>query len=143
MKKIGLNALSFLYYKYKNKNKWRKNMYDSERFYKIENDKIISLTLEEEVEFVSSQIQDKDLRDLYLYYYNKYTAPNAEICVYPDGFVEFNQWYEGYYDDYETEALSKIVHSILPKKYPGAIDDITFKNIQVKLKELKANKDFE
>lgn len=119
-----------------------KNMFDSERYYKIENDKIISLTLEEEVEFVSSKIQDKDLRDLYLYYYNKYTAPDAQICVYPDGFVEFNAWYEGYYDDYETEALVKIVSGILPKK-PGAIDDITFKNIQVKLKELKANKDFE
>ena len=119
-----------------------KNMFDSERYYKIENDKIISLTLEEEVAFVSSKIKDKDLRDLYLYYYNKYTAPDAQIWVYPDGFVEFNQWYEEYYDDYETEALSKVVHSILPKKYPGAIDDITFKNIKVKLRELKANKDF-
>ena len=116
-------------------------MFNSKRYYKIENDKIISLTLEEEVDYVSSKIKDKDLRDLYLYYYNKYTAPDAQIWVYPDGFVEFNQWYEEYYDDYETEALSKIVHSILPKK-PGAIDEITFKNIQVKLRELKAKEDF-
>ena len=91
-------------------------MFDSERYYKIENDKIISLTLEEEVSYVSSKIKDKDLRTLYLYYYNKYTAPDAQIFVYPDGFVEFNQWYEEYYDDYETEALAKVVHSILPKK---------------------------
>ena len=118
-----------------------KNMFDSERYYKIENDKIISLTLEEEVSYVSSKIKDKDLRDLYLYYYNKYTALDAPICAYPDGFVEFNAWYEGFYDDYETEALSKIVHSILPKNQ-GAIDEITFKKIQVKLRELKANKDF-
>ena len=118
-----------------------KNMFNSRKYYKIENNKIISLTLEEEVEFVSSKIKDKDLRDLYLYYYNKYTAPDAPIWNYPDGEIEFNQWYEGYYDDYETEALAKIVHSILPKKI-GAIDDITFKNIQVKLRELKANKDF-
>ena len=116
-------------------------MFDSEKYYKIENDKIIRLTLEEEVSYVSSKIKDKDLRALYLYYYNKYTEPNAQIWVYPEGFVEFNAWYEGFYDDYETEALSKIVHSILPKK-PGAIDEITFKKIQVKLRELKANKDF-
>lgn len=40
-------------------------MFESQRYYKIENDKIISLTLKEEVAFVSSKIQDKDLRDLY------------------------------------------------------------------------------
>lgn len=141
MKKIPIVGNLFLYYKY-NKTTMEKNMFDSERYYKIENDKIIGLTLEEEVAFVSSQIKDKDLRDLYLYYYNRYTAPDAQIFVYPDGFVEFNAWYEGFYDDYETEALVKIVSGILPKK-PGAIDDITFKNIQVKLRELKSNKDFE
>lgn len=117
-------------------------MFKSQRYYKIENNNITQLTLEEEVAFVSSKIQDKDLRDLYLYYYNKYIQPKACIWSYPDGLIEFNEWYEEIYDDYETEALVKIVYGILPKN-PSAIDDITFKNIQVKLRELKANKDFE
>ena len=117
-------------------------MFESQKYYKLENGNITHLTLEEEVNFVSSQIKDKDLRELYLYYYNKYIQPNAPVWRYPDGLIEFNVWYEESYDDYETEALAKVVHSILPKKV-GAIDDITFKNIQVKLKELKANKDFD
>ena len=117
-------------------------MFVTQRYNKIENNNITHLTLEEEVAFVSSKIQDKDLRELYLYYYNQYIQPKACIWRYPDGQIEFNVWYEETYDDYETDALVKIVSSILPKK-PGAIDDITFKNIQVKLKELKANKDFE
>lgn len=119
-----------------------KNMFESQKYYKLENNNITHLTLEEEVAFVSSKIKDKDLRDLYLYYYNKYIQPNACIWRYPDGQIEFNVWYEESYDDYETEALVKIVSGILPKK-PGAIDDITLKNIQVKLRELKANEDFE
>lgn len=116
-------------------------MFYSERYYKIENDNITHLTLEEEVSFVSSKIKDKDLRELYLYYYNQYIKPEACIWRYPDGLIDFNAWYEETYDDYETEALVKIVSGILPKK-PGAIDEITLKNIQVKLRELKANKDF-
>lgn len=117
-------------------------MFESQRYYKLENNNITLLTLEEEVAFVSSKIQDKDLRNLYLYYYNQYIQPNACIWRYPDGLIEFNVWYEESYDDYETEALVKIVSGILPKS-PCAIDEITFKNIQVKLRELKANKDFE
>jgi len=116
-------------------------MFDSQRYYKIENNNTTRLTLEEEVVLVSSKIQDKDLRALYLYYYNQYIQPNAPIWSYPDGSAEFNVWYEEYYDDYETEALVKIVSGILPKT-AGAIDTITYKNIQVKLRELKANKDF-
>ena len=117
-------------------------MFESQIYYKLENNNITHLTLEEEVAFVSSKIQDKDFRELYLYYYNQYIKPKACIWRYPDGLIEFNEWYEETYDDYETEALSKVVHSILPKK-PGAIDEITLKNIQVKLRELKANKDFD
>ena len=117
----------------------------SQRYYKPEinnnTTRFTHLTLEEEVVLVSSKIQDKDLRELYLYYYNQYIQPNAPIWSYPEGYAEFNEWYEEYYDDYETEALVKIVSDILLKT-AGDIDTITYKNIQVKLRELKANKDF-
>ena len=113
----------------------------SHKYYKIENNNTTRLKLEEEVALVSSKIQDKDLRALYLYYYNQYIQPNAPIWSYPDGCTEFNTWYEEFYDDYETEALVNIVSDILTKT-AGAIDTITYKRIQAKLKELNANKDF-
>lgn len=127
----------FLYYKY-NKT-MEKNMFESQRYYKIENNNITHFTLEEEVSFVYSKIQDKDMGDLYLYYYKQYIQPNAKIWCVPDGLIEFNNWYEETYDDYETEALVKIVHGILSK----TAGDISYKRAQEKLKVIQANKDFE
>lgn len=113
-------------------------MNNSYKFYKVENNQIVCCTLKEEVAFVASQIKDNDLRDLYLYYYNQYIKPNAPIWVFPDGAIEFNDWYEDFYDDYETDALVKVVNDILSK----TAGDISYKKAQVELKKIQANQDF-
>lgn len=110
----------------------------SYKYYKVEDNQIVCCTLKDEVSFVSSQIQDPDLRALYLYYYNAYIQPNAPIWSFPEGAAEFNDWYEEFYDDYETEALVKVVYGILSK----TAGDISYKKAQAELKVIQANQDF-
>ena len=99
----------------------------SHTFFKVENKQMVLWTLKEEVDFVSNQIQDPDLRALYLYYYKQYSKPQAPIFN-SDGEVDFNTWFEGYYNDYETETLTKVVNDIINKTA-----DLVYKKAQVKL----------
>ena len=93
-------------------------------------------TLKEEVDFVSNQIQDPDLKALYLYYYEQYSKPQAPIFN-SDGVVSFTTWFEGYYNDYETETLANVVIDIINKTA-----DLVYKRAQTELRLLQLNEDF-
>lgn len=85
-------------------------------------------TNEEIYNYISPRIKDKDLKELYDYYWKKYNEPKAPIYD-ADGRIEFDRWPWGYYDDYETEALEK-VHNKLYDDYARSVIGKQYYNIQ-------------
>lgn len=110
--------------------------FNSDIYIKVENNKMVPWTLQEEVDFISNQIQDQDLRALYLYYYEQYSKPQAPIFN-GDGVVPFTNWFEIYYNDYETEALADVVCDIIYKTA-----EVVYKRAQTQLRLNKLNEDF-
>ena len=74
---------------------------------------------EEIYNYISPRIKDKDLKELYDYYWKKYNEPQAPVWS-VDGEVKFESWPWEIYDDYETEALEK-VHNKLYDDYARSV----------------------